>query len=202
MALELYIPPCICNPAHPHHLPPPDKPLRIQIEGSLVPVERLFPGIEWRLKNIQPEFPQPAASKLAELTYQMLYGREACPDVAGDLVLRNEHLGWIRRPNPMQAIDYYGVTFDHLVPPNDRNPEVLQINIVEVEDDDGVFANQYLLFPVNAADYAGKKVMAVPRCCQKRKGSTDRERVNWGVDYKEGKVTIHGEEILEDGEMK
>jgi hypothetical protein len=29
-------------------------------------------------------------------------------------------------------IDYYGVTFDHLVPPDDTNPEVLQINIVEI----------------------------------------------------------------------
>ena len=42
-------------------------------------------------------------------------------------------------------IDYYGVTFDHLVLIDDLNPEVLQINIVEVEDDNGAYANKYSL---------------------------------------------------------
>jgi len=37
-------------------------------------------------------------------------------------------------------IDYYGVIFDHLVPKDDSNLEVLQINIVEIEDDAGIYA--------------------------------------------------------------
>ncbi|KAI0450423.1 hypothetical protein F5B21DRAFT_490799 [Xylaria acuta] len=157
MALELYIPPCIRNPIDPHHPPPPNKPLRIQIEGPLVAVERLFPNIQWHVHDVQP-----AGPKLAELTYSLLYGRNASPDIQGDLVVRHEYLGWIMDPNLCskppspsffflsfsvelkkgllhnREIDYYGITFDHLVPPDDYDPEVLQINIIEIEDDNGV----------------------------------------------------------------
>ncbi|KAI1108268.1 hypothetical protein F5Y14DRAFT_445601 [Nemania sp. NC0429] len=195
MALELYIPPCIRNPIDPHHPPPPNKPLRIQIEGPLVAIERLFPKIQWHVKDVQPEFPQPAGPKLAELTYSLLYGRNASPDIQGDLVVRHEYLGWIMHPKPVQEIDYYGVTFDHLVPPDDYDPEVLQINIIEIEDDNGVYANTYMPFHVDLAEYAGKRVLAVPRCCQKRKGTTDRRRVNEGVDRKEGRITERHEMI-------
>ena len=58
---------------------------------------------------------------------------------------------------------------------------MLQINICEVEADGGEYANTYLPFAVDPAEYVGKKVLAVPRCCQKRKGSTDRTRVNGSV---------------------
>ncbi|KAI0902675.1 hypothetical protein F4823DRAFT_621176 [Ustulina deusta] len=197
MALELYIPPCIRNPINPYHPPPPDKPLRIQIEGPLVAVERLFPNIQWHVKDVQPEFPQPAGPKLAELTYSLLYGRNASPDIQGDLVVRHEYLGWIMHPKPVQEIDYYGVTFDHLVPPDDYDPEVLQINIIEIEDDNGVYANTYMPFHVDLAEYAGKRVLAVPRCCQKRKGTTDRRRVNEGVDRKERRITVRDIEKIE-----
>ncbi|OAF60151.1 hypothetical protein VC83_02786 [Pseudogymnoascus destructans] len=71
-------------------------------------------------------------------------------------------------------IDYYGITFDH-----DTDPEVLQINIFEIEDG-GIYVNESISFEIDPADYAGKKVLALPRCCQKRKGSTDRMRVNDG----------------------
>ncbi|KAI1181885.1 hypothetical protein F5B17DRAFT_444684 [Nemania serpens] len=188
MALELYIPPCIRNPIHPHHPPPPNKPLRIQIDGPLAAIERLLPDIQWHVEDFVPEFPQPAGPKLAELTFSLLYGRNASPDIQGDLVVRDEGLGWIMHPKPVQEIDYYGVTFDHLVPPDDHDPEVLQINIIEVEDDNGVFANKYMDFHVDPAEYAGKRILAVPRCCQKRKGSTDRGRVNENVDRKEGRT--------------
>ncbi|KAI1746374.1 hypothetical protein F4680DRAFT_19386 [Xylaria scruposa] len=196
MALELYIPPCIRNPIDPHHHPPPDKPLRIQIEGPLVAVERLFPNIQWHVEDLVPEFPQPAGPKLAELTYSLLYGRNASPDIQGDLVVRDEYLGWVMKPKPVQEIDYYGVTFDHLVPPDDYDPEVLQINIIEIEDDNGVYANKYMPFHVDPAEYTGKRVLAVPRCCQNRKGTTDRGRVNEGVDRMEGRITV-GREKLE-----
>lgn len=57
-------------------------------------------------------------------------------------------------------------------------------------------------FAVDPAEYAGKKVLAVPRCCQKRKGTTDRRRINGDVDYRDGKVTYEGVEVSENGEAK
>jgi hypothetical protein len=98
---------------------------------------------------------------------------------------------WYPVANLTRLIDYYGVTFDHLVPADDTNPEVLQINIIEVEDDNGVYANTWLLFSVDLAEFIGKKVLAVPRCCQKRKGTQDRWRVNALVDQR-----VHGWENL------
>lgn len=85
----------------------------------------------------------------------------------------------------LSRIDYYGVTFDHLVPEDDPNPEVLQINIIEMENDDGVYASQALPFEFDTSEYKGRMVMAVPRCCQKRKGTQDRGRVNDGVALRE-----------------
>ena len=89
----------------------------------------------------------------------------------------------------IRHIDYYGVTFDHLVPADNADPEVLQINIIEMDDDEGAYANEHLPFVVDSAEYTGKKVLAVPRCCQKRKGTQDRARVNGSVaerDAREG----------------
>ncbi|KAL0933246.1 arginine deiminase type-3 [Colletotrichum truncatum] len=104
------------------------------------------------------------------------------PDVRDDMVVRDEYLGWVQSDNGiLEDIDYYGVTFDHLVPTDDADPEVLQINIIETDNDDGQYANTYLPFSVNALDYTGKNVLAVPRCCQKRKGTQDRQRVNESV---------------------
>ena len=74
--------------------------------------------------------------------------------------------------------------FDHLVPADDPNSEVLTINIIEVDNDGGVYAdggkyaNEVLLFSLNPTEYTGKKVLAVPRCCQHKKGTQDRGRVN------------------------
>lgn len=79
----------------------------------------------------------------------------------------------------------YGVTFNHLVPLDDLDPEILQINIIEMDDDGGEYANTYLPFEVNPADYTGKKVLAVPRCCQKRKGTQDRSRINFFVNKRD-----------------
>lgn len=89
---------------------------------------------------------------------------------------------------PAREIDYYGVTFDHLVPADDTDPEVLQINIIEIEEDGGAYANENLPFSVDPADFIGKKVLAVPRCCQKRKGTQDRGRVNDGVVMRERRM--------------
>ncbi|KAB5570729.1 hypothetical protein GE09DRAFT_718485 [Coniochaeta sp. 2T2.1] len=118
------------------------------------------------------------------MAYHMLYGRDACLEIADDMAVRDEYLRWVTDVMPYTHIDYYGVTFDHLVPADDPDPDVLQINIIELETDDGPFAhgvtyaNENLLFTVDLADYRGEKVLAVPRCCQKRKGTQDRARVN------------------------
>ena len=50
-----------------------------------------------------------------------------------------------------------------------------------MDEDEGQYANTCLPFTVNPAEYIGKKILAVPRCCQKRKGTTDRSRVNGSV---------------------
>ncbi|KAH6716478.1 hypothetical protein BKA61DRAFT_721123, partial [Leptodontidium sp. MPI-SDFR-AT-0119] len=127
------------------------------------------PPLLWHTGVASLVFPQPAGPQLARLAYQKIYGREVRPDVAGDMVVRDEH------------IDYYGVTFDHLVPADNPNPKVLQINIIEMDNDGGAYANQHLPFAVDPAEYTGKKALAVPRYCQKRKGTQDCERVNRSV---------------------
>ncbi|KAK2061817.1 hypothetical protein LY76DRAFT_480589, partial [Colletotrichum caudatum] len=76
-------------------------------------------------------------------------------------------------------IDYYGVTFDYLVPPSTMLiRKVLQINIIEMDGNHGDYANKHLAFSVDASQHAGKRVSAVPRCCQRRKGTQDRQRVS------------------------
>lgn len=85
----------------------------------------------------------------------------------------------------VSEIDYYGVTFDHLVPADDPNPEVLQININEMDDDEGAYANKYLPFAVDWREFTGKRILAVPRCCQLRKGTTDQLRINDGVNRRD-----------------
>ncbi|KAI1464581.1 uncharacterized protein F4812DRAFT_462641 [Daldinia caldariorum] len=126
------------------------------------------------------KFPQPAGPALARLAYQQIYGQNVREDIPGDIVVRDEYLGWIS-PVSLSEIDYYGVTFDHPVPADDPDPDVLQINIIEIEDDGGDYANANLPFIVDPVAYIGKKILAVPRCCQKRKGTQDRMRMNSSV---------------------
>lgn len=72
------------------------------------------------------------------------------------------------------------MTLDHNVPAEDTDPEVLQINIIEIEDEGGVYANTYMPFHVDPAEYVGIQVLAVLRCCQKRRGDTgSREDQRW-----------------------
>lgn len=64
------------------------------------------------------------------------------------------------------------------------DPDVLQINIIEIDNDHGTYANKYLLFEIDPAQYHAK-VLAVPRCYQKRKGTQDRGRVNDSVNARD-----------------
>ncbi|KAF1814064.1 hypothetical protein P152DRAFT_303268 [Eremomyces bilateralis CBS 781.70] len=63
-----------------------------------------------------------------------------------------------------RCIDYYGVTFDHPVPEDDSDLEVLMI-IIETVGDGREYANKYLPFIADPEKYAGKMVLVVPRCC-------------------------------------
>lgn len=109
--------------------------------------------------------------------------------------MRDEYPAWVVEGGiPQDRIDYYGVTFDHLVPADEPNPEVLAINIIEVDNDGGVYAdegkyaNEVLLFSVNPTEYTGKKVLAVPRCCQHKKGTQDRRRINGLVAERDSEI--------------
>ncbi|KAL5316309.1 hypothetical protein ACEPPN_015354 [Leptodophora sp. 'Broadleaf-Isolate-01'] len=176
MALELFIPPCIHNPRHCLHPPPPTRPLRIQIQGPLESIQKLLPKISWD-KIVR--FPQPGGLELASLTRRALYGEEGLEEAGGIPAVRDEYLAWaMEGRRPLDYIDYYGVTFDHLVPADDPNPEVLAISIIEVDNDGGAFANKVLPFQIDPTEYTGKKVLAVPRCCQVKKGTQDRQRWN------------------------
>ncbi|PQK12989.1 hypothetical protein BB8028_0003g16030 [Beauveria bassiana] len=70
----------------------------------------------------------------------------------------------------LSYIDYYGVIFDHLVSPDDPDPEVLVINIIKLDSVSGIYSNgglyasEVLAFPVDLMEYVRKKVLAVPRC--------------------------------------
>ena len=102
MALELYIPPCINSPAHPHHPPPLEKPLRIQIDGPLVAIQRLLPDMTWPVDALDRVFPLPGGPGLARLAYRTVYGREVRPEHPGDMVVRDEYLGWVNEVRPLQ----------------------------------------------------------------------------------------------------
>lgn len=95
MAFELYVKPCVNSPASPLHPPPLERPLRIQIEGPSVSIEKLLPGTSWHIKPESLKFPQPAGTALASLAYQKIYGRKVRQEVAGDMVVRDEYLGWV-----------------------------------------------------------------------------------------------------------
>lgn len=105
MALQLYILPCRHNPRHDLHPPPHERPLRIQIEGPKVSVERLLPHTSWHLRLGSSPFPQPAGPELARLAYQQLYQRDVGPEVPRDLVVRDEYLGWVVKDKiPLECV--------------------------------------------------------------------------------------------------
>lgn len=56
-----------------------------------------------------------------------------------------------------------------------------------MDNDGGAFANEVLPFSIEITEYVGKKVLAVPRCCQVKKGTQDRGRINGLVAERDGK---------------
>lgn len=97
-ALPLYIPPsCLESPPHRFHFPSAEQPLRIQIEGPLLAVQKLLPGVSWHVPH---SFPLPGGPKLAELAFRAIYHRDIQPDVDGDMVVRDEYTGWLMEARP------------------------------------------------------------------------------------------------------
>ncbi|KAI8627541.1 hypothetical protein F5Y19DRAFT_441771 [Xylariaceae sp. FL1651] len=103
-----------------------------------------------------PKFPQPAATHLAKLTYQAIYPEQHIS--ANNMAVRDENLGRVMINKISQPeFDYYDATFDHLAPADDLDPEVLQINIIELETDEGPYAggveyaNTYLNVQIDPA---------------------------------------------------
>jgi hypothetical protein len=79
-----------------------EKPLRIQIEGPLVSIQKLLPEMTWPLDVMRPVFPLPAGPELARLAYRTIYGRKVRPEDAGDMVVRDEYLGWVVEVRPLR----------------------------------------------------------------------------------------------------
>lgn len=102
---KLFIPPCTYEPAHKLHPPPLDMPLRIHIEGPLVSIQKLLPAEVWNHDVCDHPFPQPGGPELARLTFDELYGQAVRPPLPGDLVVRDEYLGWCGDPpNPITYV--------------------------------------------------------------------------------------------------
>ena len=90
----------------------------------------------------------------------------------------------------LNRINYYGVIFDHLISADNPDPEVLAISIIELDNDGGAFANEVLSFPIDPTEFTGKKVLAVPRCCQVKRGTRDPGRINGLVAERDGEKVM------------
>lgn len=103
--------------------------------------------------------------------------------------------------------DEYGVTYDHLVSDSDSDPEVVQFNLVDptkllcpvlkrngqpmTNSDGAVLTEQDVLKIALDGDEYQDCVVAVPRCCQVRRGKTDRARVNYLVKKRQATVDLY-----------
>lgn len=67
---------------------------------------------------------------------------------------------------------------------------MLMINIIEMEEDGGEYTRQSLPFAPNPDEYMGKKVLAVPRCCQNRKGRRTAAGLTPGVAKRDNPALI------------
>ncbi|KAM7193089.1 hypothetical protein V8F33_007961 [Rhypophila sp. PSN 637] len=199
MPARLVIPPCGDNPKHRHHLPPEDQPLRVSIIGLNTEFERLFPdspklpagpdctACSGNRGEAQRTFHE-IGPLLAKLVFANLYGRDSNDEIPDDLVLRDEGHGWALKRGEAgeNRITHYILTFDHLVPStDDDDPEVLQLNLFVPSD------AQYSKISLIQYFEDDDCVVLVPRCCQVRKGTTDRGRVNDAV--KERKARTRGQ---------
>lgn len=69
-----------------------------------------------------------------------------------------------------------------------------------MDGDEGQYANACLPFAVDWKEFAGKRILAVPRCCQTRKGTTDRLRISEGVRIRDEEAKEEAVLIASDAE--
>ncbi|KAI9782833.1 MAG: hypothetical protein M1839_004584 [Geoglossum umbratile] len=174
MPPTLRIPPCGETPAHSHHPPSLDKPLRIAV-GAPVPIARkLFPDAEITHDYDEPFSAQEVGDRLAKLAFFRLYGRDPDPSQVGDYVVRTA--GFLQ-PQVVESEDqvYLDTFFDHLVPPEESNPEVLQLRIVDPRDPSSIDKLSKIAI---SEDVFENCFVALPLCCQKGNRSHVRASVN------------------------
>ena len=105
MAFDLFIPKCTHDPAHELHFPSVERPLRVNIEGPLVSIQRLVPDVTWHTETEVPDFPQKGGPALAKLAYETLYGHSLDETAESEVVIRDEYLGWITESRPLAYAD-------------------------------------------------------------------------------------------------
>jgi hypothetical protein len=66
------------------------------------------------------------------------------------------------------------------VPSGEDDPETLQINTIEMEEDDGAYARKWLQIEIDVEEYRARKILAVPRCCQKKGDDGPGKDQRWG----------------------
>ncbi|KAI0102205.1 hypothetical protein GGR51DRAFT_298461 [Nemania sp. FL0031] len=186
MAFRLVLPQCEQTPTCVNHPPESEKPLRIQVMGDNKDLNNLFddgtkmPTPKSSMDKAK-EFIKPGL-ELARMTFRLLYGRDPDPGNPSDMVPRHQYDIWrgatadrVLLPEPI--LEGYAITFDHLLGPDDEDdPETLMLNIVDPNEPP--IAD---LITVDKSPYISKSepvLLLVPRCCQVRKGTTDRRRIN------------------------
>ncbi|KAI1171012.1 hypothetical protein F4777DRAFT_566894 [Nemania sp. FL0916] len=187
MAFKLVLPQCGQTPGCVNHPPEPDKPLRIQIMGLLNDIDNLFddgmkmPRPKHTEKLAADNFIEPGL-RLARIGFGLLYGRDVDPGNSSDMVPRHQYDVWrVATPDrvilPEPIHEAYAITFDHLLgPEHEDDPETLMLNIVDPNDD-----AEAKFITIDKSLYTSETepvLLLVPRCCQVRKGTTDRRRIN------------------------
>lgn len=84
-------------------LPPPSKPLRIHILSPLSAIEKLIPNVPWHINIRDQREIQPAATSVAWLVSNALYGPIGDAERSDWVVVRAELLGW---KNPFMPPEY------------------------------------------------------------------------------------------------
>ena len=69
----------------------------MQVEGPLLALQKLLPEVSWHTPYSCPKFPLAGGPKLAELAFPTIYHQNVWPDVAGDMVVRDEYKCWLGR---------------------------------------------------------------------------------------------------------
>ncbi|KAI0535877.1 hypothetical protein GGR58DRAFT_515031 [Xylaria digitata] len=209
MAFKLVLPQCEQIPTCVNHPPEWKKPLRIQVMGLNKDLDNLFDdGIKcprprapylapWRLElpfsegsqlerhvDRATEFIEPGL-RFVQMAFRLLYGRDPDPRNPSDIVSRHQYDIWrgatadrVLLPEPI--LEGYAITFDHLLGPDDEgDPETLMLNIVDPND-----PPEADLITIDKSPYTSGHepvLLLIPRCCQVRKGTTDRRRINRGI---------------------